>query len=145
MVFGNMGDSSGTGVCFTRNPSNGERKLYGEYLINAQAGGAGTFDNLVPLKSGRMQKWEVILEGSGSIQWFIIQSRKALGNPFWSLGPWNVSQFFGSKASTWESFDAWMLRNDPRNVGDGLKTGEHHRHPKEKQRSTKLRPNNCER
>lgn len=36
MVFGNMGDDSGTGVAFTRNPSTGERKLYGEYLINAQ-------------------------------------------------------------------------------------------------------------
>jgi len=36
MVFGNMGDNSGTGVAFTRNPSTGERKLYGEYLINAQ-------------------------------------------------------------------------------------------------------------
>ncbi|KAL6761223.1 Pyruvate/Phosphoenolpyruvate kinase-like domain-containing protein [Haematococcus lacustris] len=36
MAYGNMGNSSGTGVCFTRNPSNGERKLYGEYLINAQ-------------------------------------------------------------------------------------------------------------
>jgi len=36
MVFGNMGDDSGTGVAFTRNPSNGEKKLYGEYLINAQ-------------------------------------------------------------------------------------------------------------
>ncbi len=36
MVFGNMGDTSGTGVAFTRNPSTGERKIYGEYLINAQ-------------------------------------------------------------------------------------------------------------
>jgi len=36
MVFGNMGDTSGTGVCFTRNPSTGENKFYGEYLINAQ-------------------------------------------------------------------------------------------------------------
>lgn len=36
MVFGNMGDDSGTGVAFTRNPSTGENKLYGEYLINAQ-------------------------------------------------------------------------------------------------------------
>lgn len=36
MVFGNMGDDSGTGVAFTRNPSTGEKKLYGEYLINAQ-------------------------------------------------------------------------------------------------------------
>jgi pyruvate,orthophosphate dikinase len=36
MVFGNMGDTSATGVAFTRNPSTGEKKLYGEYLINAQ-------------------------------------------------------------------------------------------------------------
>ncbi len=36
MVYGNMGESSGTGVCFTRNPSNGEPELYGEYLVNAQ-------------------------------------------------------------------------------------------------------------
>jgi pyruvate,orthophosphate dikinase len=36
MVFGNMGDTSGTGVAFTRNPSTGENKLYGEFLINAQ-------------------------------------------------------------------------------------------------------------
>ena len=36
MVYGNLGDDSGTGVAFTRNPSTGENKLYGEYLINAQ-------------------------------------------------------------------------------------------------------------
>ncbi|HEX6186109.1 MAG TPA: pyruvate, phosphate dikinase [Pyrinomonadaceae bacterium] len=36
MVFGNMGAESGTGVAFTRNPSTGEKKLYGEYLLNAQ-------------------------------------------------------------------------------------------------------------
>jgi pyruvate,orthophosphate dikinase len=36
MVFGNMGSDSGTGVAFTRNPSTGEKALYGEYLINAQ-------------------------------------------------------------------------------------------------------------
>ena len=36
MVFGNMGNTSGTGVAFTRNPSTGERGIYGEYLINAQ-------------------------------------------------------------------------------------------------------------
>ena len=36
MVFGNMGQTSGTGVCFTRDPSTGEAKLYGEFLINAQ-------------------------------------------------------------------------------------------------------------
>lgn len=36
MVFGNMGDSSGTGVAFSRNPATGENKLFGEYLMNAQ-------------------------------------------------------------------------------------------------------------
>lgn len=36
MVFGNMGDDSGTGVAFTRNPSTGEKRSYGEYLMNAQ-------------------------------------------------------------------------------------------------------------
>ena len=36
MVFGNLGDDSGTGVAFTRNPNTGERKLFGEYLQNAQ-------------------------------------------------------------------------------------------------------------
>src|SRR5467141_2662844 len=36
MVFGNMGAGSGTGVAFTRNPSTGQKKLYGEYLLNAQ-------------------------------------------------------------------------------------------------------------
>ena len=36
MVFGNRGDTSATGVCFTRNPSTGEKALYGEFLVNAQ-------------------------------------------------------------------------------------------------------------
>ena len=36
MVFGNMGEDSGTGVAFTRDPSTGEKRLYGEYLMNAQ-------------------------------------------------------------------------------------------------------------
>jgi pyruvate, phosphate dikinase len=36
MVFGNLGDDSGTGVAFTRDPSTGERKFYGEFLVNAQ-------------------------------------------------------------------------------------------------------------
>ena len=36
MVYGNMGDDSGTGVAFTRNPATGEKKLFGEFLINAQ-------------------------------------------------------------------------------------------------------------
>jgi hypothetical protein len=36
MVFGNLGDSSATGVAFTRNPSTGAREIYGEFLVNAQ-------------------------------------------------------------------------------------------------------------
>ena len=36
MVFGNTGDNSGTGVCFTRDPSTGEKIFYGDFLINAQ-------------------------------------------------------------------------------------------------------------
>ena len=36
MVFGNMGDDCATGVCFTRNPSNGDNSFYGEFLLNAQ-------------------------------------------------------------------------------------------------------------
>ena len=36
MVFGNMGEDSGTGVAFTRDPSTGERAFYGEFLVNAQ-------------------------------------------------------------------------------------------------------------
>ena len=36
MVFGNMGDTSATGVAFTRDPATGERAYYGEWLVNAQ-------------------------------------------------------------------------------------------------------------
>ena len=36
MAFGNMGETSGTGVAFTRNPATGEKKLFGEFLMNAQ-------------------------------------------------------------------------------------------------------------
>jgi pyruvate,orthophosphate dikinase len=36
MVFGNLGDTSGTGVCFSRDPSSGERRFFGEFLVNAQ-------------------------------------------------------------------------------------------------------------
>ncbi|OMO84023.1 hypothetical protein CCACVL1_11038 [Corchorus capsularis] len=55
MVFGNMGNTSGTGVLFTRNPSTGEKKLYGEFLINAQGedvvSGIRTPEDLYTMKS----------------------------------------------------------------------------------------------
>ncbi len=41
MVFGNMGDDSGTGVAFTRNPATGEKNLFGEFLVNAQGEDCG--------------------------------------------------------------------------------------------------------
>lgn len=54
MVFGNMGDTSGTGVAFTRNPSTGEKKLYGEFLMNAQGedvvAGVRTPDDIIHLE-----------------------------------------------------------------------------------------------
>lgn len=54
MVFGNKGESSGTGVAFTRNPGNGEKKLFGEFLLNAQGedvvAGVRTPNELAELK-----------------------------------------------------------------------------------------------
>ena len=57
MVFGNMGEDSGTGVAFTRDPSTGERALYGEYLLNAQGedvvSGARTPEPIAKLREAR--------------------------------------------------------------------------------------------
>ncbi len=56
MVFGNMGDDSGTGVAFTRSPSTGENKFYGEFLINAQ--GEDVVAGIrTPLPVDQMPKW----------------------------------------------------------------------------------------
>lgn len=66
MVFGNMGDNSGTGVAFTRNPSTGERKLYGEYLINAQGedvvAGVRTPEPIARLKEDLPEVYEQFAE-----------------------------------------------------------------------------------
>ncbi|PLX97790.1 MAG: pyruvate, phosphate dikinase [Desulfuromonas sp.] len=78
MVFGNMGDDCATGVAFTRNPSTGEKKFYGEFLINAQgedvvAGirtpqpvlqeqGAGSMEELLPECFGQLMKVQETLE-----------------------------------------------------------------------------------
>ncbi len=45
MAFGNMGDDCGTGVAFTRNPANGEKGLFGEFLTNAQGEGSYTYED----------------------------------------------------------------------------------------------------
>ncbi|XP_031499861.1 pyruvate, phosphate dikinase 2 isoform X1 [Nymphaea colorata] len=66
MVFGNMGNTSGTGVLFTRNPSTGEKKLYGEYLINAQGedvvAGIRTPENIDTLKRFMPEAYNEIVE-----------------------------------------------------------------------------------
>ena len=56
MVFGNMGEDSATGVAFTRNPSNGENKFYGEFLVNAQ--GEDVVAGIrTPIPCERMGEW----------------------------------------------------------------------------------------
>src|SRR5208337_3158086 len=56
MVFGNMGDDSATGVAFTRNPSTGENKFYGEFLINAQ--GEDVVAGIrTPIPCDQMDQW----------------------------------------------------------------------------------------
>jgi len=72
MVFGNSGPRSGTGVCFTRNPSTGEKTLFGEFLINAQGEDvvAGTttpkqvaiLDELIPEAFGELKRVANLLE-----------------------------------------------------------------------------------
>lgn len=66
MVFGNMGDDSGTGVAFTRNPSTGEPVLYGEYLINAQGedvvAGIRTPQPIAALKDEMPEVYEQFVE-----------------------------------------------------------------------------------
>src|SRR5919204_6278984 len=54
MVFGNMGNHSGTGVAFTRDPNTGEKVLYGEYLLNAQ-GGEGVAGIRTPSKISQLR------------------------------------------------------------------------------------------
>mmetsp|Transcript_37509 Transcript_37509/g.71877 ORF Transcript_37509/g.71877 Transcript_37509/m.71877 type:complete len:959 (-) Transcript_37509:154-3030(-) len=68
MVFGNMGNTSGTGVCFTRNPSTGENKLYGEYLINAQGedvvAGIRTPEPIEELKNNLPEAYAELIENT---------------------------------------------------------------------------------
>ncbi|KAF9673338.1 hypothetical protein SADUNF_Sadunf10G0013600 [Salix dunnii] len=66
MAFGNMGITSGTGVLFTRNPSTGEKKLYGEFLINAQGedvvAGIRTPEDLDTMKNCMPQAYDELVE-----------------------------------------------------------------------------------
>ena len=66
MVFGNRGEQSGTGVCFTRDPSTGESELYGEYLINAQGedvvAGIRTPEPISAMRGRLPQAYEQLVE-----------------------------------------------------------------------------------
>ena len=68
MVYGNMGNTSGTGVAFTRNPATGENKLYGEYLINAQGedvvAGIRTPEDIITLKDKMSSVYEQFVNTS---------------------------------------------------------------------------------
>ena len=65
MVFGNAGEDSGTGVCFTRDPSTGENKFYGEYLLNAQGedvvAGIRTPETLEDMNKEMPEKYEQLV------------------------------------------------------------------------------------
>ncbi|MCP4127722.1 MAG: pyruvate, phosphate dikinase, partial [Gammaproteobacteria bacterium] len=72
MVFGNMGDDSGTGVAFTRNPSTGENKFYGEFLINAQGedvvAGIRTPQNIDEMSGWKSDIYEQLLETKRTLE-----------------------------------------------------------------------------
>ncbi len=72
MVFGNMGNTSGTGVAFTRNPSTGENKLFGEFLMNAQGedvvAGIRTPQKIDELKDVSPEVYEQFLEVSSNLE-----------------------------------------------------------------------------
>ncbi|XP_023635616.1 pyruvate, phosphate dikinase 1, chloroplastic isoform X1 [Capsella rubella] len=72
MVFGNMGDTSGTGVLFTRNPSTGENKLYGEFLVNAQGedvvAGIRTPEDLDTMKRVMPQAYAELVENCNILE-----------------------------------------------------------------------------
>ncbi len=72
MVFGNMGDDSATGVAFTRNPSTGEKKMMGEYLLNAQGedvvAGIRNTDAIENLKKYMPQAYKQFMEITGRLE-----------------------------------------------------------------------------
>ncbi|MBN2469374.1 MAG: pyruvate, phosphate dikinase [Anaerolineae bacterium] len=72
MVFGNVGDDSGSGVAFTRNPSTGENDFYGEYLFNAQGedvvSGARTPTEVHKLKVEAPEAWDVLMNVAKTLE-----------------------------------------------------------------------------
>jgi pyruvate,orthophosphate dikinase len=72
MVFGNKGEDSATGVCFTRDPSTGEQGVYGEYLVNAQGedvvAGVRTPQPLAELRERLPEAYDQLLETMGALE-----------------------------------------------------------------------------
>src|ERR1044072_3478538 len=72
MVFGNMGDDSGTGVAFTRNPSTGEKKMMGEYLLNAQGedvvAGIRNAEPIVNLEKSMPKAYKQFMDITGKLE-----------------------------------------------------------------------------
>jgi pyruvate,orthophosphate dikinase len=72
MVFGNKGEDSATGVCFTRDPSTGEQGVYGEYLVNAQGedvvAGVRTPQPLAELRGRMPEAYDQLLETMGALE-----------------------------------------------------------------------------
>ena len=72
MVFGNKGEDSGTGVAFTRNPANGDRRPYGDYLVNAQGedvvAGIRNTMQLEEMGGVQPQAWEELQEHLGTLE-----------------------------------------------------------------------------
>src|SRR5512142_1033922 len=72
MVFGNMGDDSGTGVAFTRNPSTGEKKMMGDYLLNAQGedvvAGIRNADPIENLQSQMPKVYKQFMDITGKLE-----------------------------------------------------------------------------
>lgn len=72
MVFGNMGDDSGTGVAFTRDPATGEKKLYGEFLMNAQGedvvAGIRTPQTIDQLKNANKEAYDQFVKIAGALE-----------------------------------------------------------------------------
>src|SRR5699024_2128061 len=72
MVYGNMGDQSATGVCFTRNPADGTNELYGEFLINAQGedvvAGIRTPQDIKELKEVMPEDYEKLHRLTGTLE-----------------------------------------------------------------------------
>jgi pyruvate,orthophosphate dikinase len=72
MVFGNMGEDSGTGVAFTRDPSSGDNEFYGEFLVNAQGedvvAGIRTPQNVDEMVKWRPDIYEQLLEVKGTLE-----------------------------------------------------------------------------